>query len=118
MASPILPFVTYRDSGLQSYFTEDDFRDLLSANMIGPLTNVSLASAGDHPASSRIGTATVRKREDVKAPQTCQLRALLADGTAGSFELDSNFQGLTPLNNAQVSERTVEYVSVFNCVDL
>ena len=108
MASPKLPFRTYKIHGLPSEFTEDAFRGLLSQEENAAIEYLSFAPLVDHPASPWYGTVTIRAADDEHPKFGSQISTNVSESFSKGVKLDVQFDGLTPLNHVSISPRTVE----------
>ena len=108
MASPELPYDTYRLTGIPSHLGLQDVKDLLSVEDKDALFATSLAPALlPHYKDTRIATITLKSKSSA-------LRAAIDAGYLQSNEdgprigIDNDFYGFTPLNDVTENEKTVE----------
>lgn len=109
MASPKLPFRNYRIHGLPPQDSEDAFRCLLTQEEKDVVEYMSLAPLTDHPTSPWYATVTIRVGgDDEHATFGCNVPKEASKSCFKNVMLDTQFDGLTPLNHASLSPRTVE----------
>ena len=108
MASPKLPFRTYKIDGLQSHINEDALRGLLSQKENAAIEHLSFAPLLDHPTSPWYGTVTIRARDDEHLTFGSQIPINTSKSYFKDVRLNVQFDGLTPLNRVSISPRTVE----------
>lgn len=108
MASPKLPFRTYRIHGVPSQITVHAFRGLLSQEENNVIEYLSFAPSADHPASPWYGTVTIRAGDDEHVTFGSQISRNPFKSYFKNMKLDTHFDGLTPLNHASTSPRMVE----------
>lgn len=113
MASPTLPYCTYRLTNIPGTFTNYDLRRLFSSDDQKAILYSSLVPATyRHSGSVQVGTVTFKEKpEGFKdghlrfSPANPTLITLLE---ASSVEIDDHFHGLTPLNEGSLGDKTVE----------
>ncbi len=109
MASPKLPFRTYRVHGLPPQNFENAFRGLLTQEERDVIEYISFAPLADHPTSLWYATVTIRAgADDEHATFGCNIPKEASKSYSKNVMLDTQFDGLTPLNHAALSPRIVK----------